>query len=419
MPRDIAYLVKRNGVYAAKYQKANGSWTHHSLHTERKGEAKTLFDQFRQDILQRKELELNRVVPVQLGELVKQHLADVERNQAESWLVKQRNYLNNYVLPFMGAKRMSCDITPRLIEEYVESRRKAGLKATTANKELSCIKALFRFGERRRYVLTSPARAVRLLRDDSDVHSRFLTYDECLRLVTLAGEPRPEHGVRTHQFNNWAEWLMLACHTGLRPGEQATLEFSDIDLTHGFLTVRRKPHLRFHPKNYQLRRVPLAEPAVMAIEKMARVKHDASDLLFHRADGSRWGDIAASFDSLVDRAGLQRKAPDNLTMHSLRHTFASWCSLGGLSLRRLQAILGHKSITTTERYSHLGNAGVHPAYARLAKFLNEFLPTGLPKELSEAEKRERKELEVIENLWWRRGDSNARPRDYETLALAS
>ena len=419
MGQDIAYLVKRNGVYSAKFQKPSGSWTHHSLHTERAAEAKLLFEQFRFDLLQKKELDLNRVVPVRLGELALLHLADVEQNQARSWLIKQRNYLNHHILPFFGAKRMSTEISARLIEEYVTSRRKTGMKATTANKELSCIKAMFRFAERRRYVLNSPAKAVRLLRDDSDVHSRFLTYDECLRLVKIAGEARPEHGVRLHQFNNWPEWIMLACHTGLRPGEQSTLEFSDIDLVHGFLTIRRKPHFHFHPKNYQLRRVPLSDPARMAIEKMAELRHEVSDLVFHRVDGSRWGDIAGGFDSLVDRAALQRKPPDNLTMHSLRHTFASWCSLGGLSLRRLQAFLGHKSITTTERYSHLGNSGVHPAYARLSSFLNDFLPTGIPTEPSEAEKREREELEVIEKMWWRRADSNRGPRDYETLALAS
>src|SRR5215831_10535241 len=116
MARDIAYLVKRDGVYAAKYQKANGSWTHHSFHTERAAEAKTLYDQFRQGLLQKKELELNRVVPVPLAELVKQHLADVEQHQAHSWLVKQRNYLNNYVVPFIGGKRMSTDVSARLIE---------------------------------------------------------------------------------------------------------------------------------------------------------------------------------------------------------------------------------------------------------------------------------------------------------------
>jgi len=115
----------------------------------------------------------------------------------------------------------------------------------------------------------------------------------------------------------------------------------------------------------------------------------------------------------------QKPAPDHLTPHSLRHTFGSWCTLGGLSARKLQLFLGHKSVTTTERYSHLGNAGVHPAYVRLANFFNEFVPTGLPSEPTEEEKREQEELQMIENTWWRRADSNCGPRDYETLALAS
>lgn len=148
---------------------------------------------------------------------------------------------------------------------------------------------------------------------------------------------------------------MLACHTRLRPGEQGSLEFADIDLVHGFLMVRPKAHLRFHPKNYQVRRVPLVDPAGLAIENLLERRHASSDLVFHREDGSHWGDIGASFDSLVDRAALQRKVPDNLTLHSLQRTFAFWCSLGGLPLRRLQALLEQRSITTTERYSHLGN----------------------------------------------------------------
>ena len=121
-------------MYAAKYQKASGAWTHHSFHTTRAAEAKVLFEQFRQDVLQRKELEINRVVSIPLSQLVAEHLADVEQNQAASWLVKQRNYLKHSVLPFMGEKRLSTDVTGPLIEEYISQRRQAGLKATTANK---------------------------------------------------------------------------------------------------------------------------------------------------------------------------------------------------------------------------------------------------------------------------------------------
>jgi hypothetical protein len=58
-------------------------------------------------------------------------------------------------------------------------------------------------------------------------------------------------GGRSTLFGNRIEWLMLECNSGLRPGEQAMLEFSDIDLVHGFIHVPQKPDLGFHIKNYQ------------------------------------------------------------------------------------------------------------------------------------------------------------------------
>jgi len=117
-------------------------------------------------------------------------------------------------------------------------------------------------------------------------------------------------------------------------------------------------------------------------------------------------------------AGLQKNVPvQRLTPHSLRHTYASWQVIAGVSLRRLQELLGHKSVTTTERYSHLGQNGMHPYYVELAGcvsggFVPRFVPRQAPKDPS-------KGPQIIENEWWRRADSNCGPRDYETLALTN
>jgi len=95
-----------------------------------------------------------------------------------------------------------------------------------------------------------------------------------------------------------------------------------------------------------------------------------ADFIFHRPDGSPWGDIADSMDRLFVDADLNRTATkrrDRITLHSLRHTFASWLAIAGVPLRRIQELLGHKSIVTTERYSHLGGTGVRSYYADLAK----------------------------------------------------
>jgi len=78
-------------------------------------------------------------------------------------------------------------------------------------------------------------------------------------------------------------------------------------------------------KNYQHRYIPLPPEAREAVLAQLTKKHTDSDFLFHRPDGSPWGDIGASFDDLVVSAGLQKKIPaQRLTPHSLRHTYASW-----------------------------------------------------------------------------------------------
>ena len=154
---------------------------------------------------------------------------------------------------------------------------------------------------------------------------------------------------------------MLACNSGLRPGEQAVLEFSDVDLVHGFIHVQAKPDLGFHIKNYQDRYIPLALEARAAVEAMLAHRKPCNvylsdgdpvdgDFIFHRPDGSPWGDIADSMDRLFADTGLNAKGTrrrDQITLHSLRHTFASCLAIAGVSLRRIQELLGHKSIVTT------------------------------------------------------------------------
>jgi hypothetical protein len=76
-----------------------------------------------------------------------------------------------------------------------------------------------------------------------------------------------------------------------------------------------------------------------------------------------------------------------------------------------------KSISTTERYSHLGANGLQPYYVELAAcvidgFVTRVVTSKRPEGGTDSS-------ELIENIWWRRADSNCGPRDYETLALTN
>jgi site-specific recombinase XerD len=392
MATALGYLVKRpNGRYSARFQKPSGRWTHESLGTAKHAEAKAKFELWKQEQLQKRFAALYDVEPVPLKQLAEEHLANVRRHQAQSWYQKQHHYLYRTekdrpdspkkIIEWFGASRLSTKITPNQIRDYIDHLKDSGLKAVTCNKVLSCLKAMLRFAEERGYVAehASPARRVKLLKSDSEVHDAFLTFEQYEALKAKARERRP--GVRPTLFAHRLEWLMLACNSGLRPGEQAMLEFSDVDLVHGFIHVQAKPDLGFHLKNYQDRYIPLAPEARLALEAMTAHRKPATllgkegdpvpvDFVFHRPDGSPWGDLADSMDSLFVDAGLNGKGTkrrDRITLHSLRHTLASWLAIAGVSLRRIQELLGHKSIVTTERYSHLGANGLRPYYRELAK----------------------------------------------------
>jgi integrase len=72
---------------------------------------------------------------------------------------------------------------------------------------------------------------------------------------------------------------------------------------------------------------------------------------------------AREADAGLNATGTRRR--NRITLRPLRNTFASWLAIACLPLRWIQELLGHKSILTTERYSHLGAEGVKPYYVEL------------------------------------------------------
>jgi site-specific recombinase XerD len=391
MAATLGYLIKRpNGRYSARFRKPSGRWTQESLGTSKAAEAKIKFDLWKQERLQKRVAAIHDVEPIPLKQLAEEHLANVRRHQAKSWHLKQQHYLYRTerdrpdspkkIIEWFAPSQLSTKVTPNQIRDYTDYLKDSGLKAVTCNKVLSCLKAMFRFGEERGYIAenASPARRVKLLKSDSEVHDAFLTFEQYERLKAKACEKRL--GVRPTLFAQRIEWLMLACNSGLRPGEQAMLEFSDVDLVHGFIHVQAKPDLGFHIKNYQDRYIPLVPEARSAVEAMLACRKPATlsghggkavpvDFIFHRPDGSPWGDLGESMERLFADAGLNAEGTrrrDRITLHSLRHTFASWLAIAGVPLRRIQELLGHKSIVTTERYSHLGSNGQQVYYDELA-----------------------------------------------------
>lgn len=138
--------------------------------------------------------------------------------------------------------------------------------------------------------------------------------------------------------------LLFALHTGARQGEQIALLWSDVDFARGTVQIRRsapRGGAVGPTKSKRFRTVPLTEALAKALRSLER----SSVRVFPDATPDR---LTALLERAAKAAGLRV-----LRWHDLRHTYASLLAMDGVPLRRIQKLLGHASIVTTERYAHL------------------------------------------------------------------
>ncbi len=152
--------------------------------------------------------------------------------------------------------------------------------------------------------------------------------------------------------------LELMYGSGLRVAEVAGLTTDRLDLVRGRVTVLGK--------GSKEREVPLSEPAREALA--AYLRHGRPEL----ADGSQ----AAFFNRrrrpigtrdirrLVGRYGRRTLGERRVTPHTLRHSFATHLLEGGADIRVVQELLGHASVATTQRYTHVSRTRLFEAYRR-------------------------------------------------------
>lgn len=186
-------------------------------------------------------------------------------------------------------------------------------------------------------------------------HPRFLTEQEAAALIAAA---KP----------NWRSMVMVALRTGLRIGELRGLQWGDVDLTGRLLRVRRtdpgRPDMDPNaPKGNRPRVVPLTPDTLACLREL----YEATPAEHRKAKSWVWigaaswhgqhdryrtrseGNCAMAMGTIAARAKLD----EEVTWHTLRHTYASWLVMRAVPLSAVQELLGHASIRQTERYAHL------------------------------------------------------------------
>lgn len=158
---------------------------------------------------------------------------------------------------------------------------------------------------------------------------------------------------------------------GLRLGEGLSLEIRDID------AVQRRVHVR-QGKGGKDRYVPLPDPTLQHLRRFWRT-HRHPRLLFPNASGNEASARTAS--SPMDRGGVQAAInaarqdcgiQKHLTVHSLRHAYATHLLELGVDLRSIQVVMGHQKPETTARYAHLTEVNRQQAKDRIEELMTGF-----------------------------------------------
>jgi integrase/recombinase XerC len=236
------------------------------------------------------------------------------------------------------------DVDALAVRSYLASLRKEGLKKSSAGRHLSALRTFFAWLKREGKVSLNPARAIATPKADTAL-PRTLSVDEAA-LVVEARTGDDAFATRDRAL------LELLYATGLRVGELVALDLADVDLS--------SRQLRTLGKGRKERIVPFGERAKTALRAYLAVRgtlgpksarRTEGEAVFLNATGTRLTD--RSVRRILDRALREAAVARHVSPHALRHSFATHLLQAGADLRAIQELLGHASLATTQKYTHL------------------------------------------------------------------
>jgi site-specific recombinase XerD len=235
------------------------------------------------------------------------------------------------------------ELTPKEIEhKLVQVAEKEKWAPSTFNHYRSLMSLSYRLGILNRKVTVNPARSVTHRREDNN-RVRFLTEEEEKKLRKVVETKWPFH----------VPELDLAINTGLRKGSQYGLTWDMVDFKSRMLNISRT-------KNEDAAHVPLNDAALAALKTAFERGTGRGRVFRSPRTGEPLQNAKHWFEDAVADAKLK-----NFRWHDLRHTFASRLRMKGAPLEDIADLLGHKSLTMTRRYAHLGPNRLHEVVSLL------------------------------------------------------
>jgi integrase/recombinase XerC len=252
-----------------------------------------------------------------------------------------------------GAGKIVADaITDDHVRGYLAEMLKLATRATV-QRRLFAIKAFFRYREATTGV-ASPAASIRSPRTERrlPVVLGEADVERLIEVETRPGEERWPGRLRDRAI------IEVLYSTGLRVSELIAIDWRNIDEELGMITVRSG-------KGGKDRVVPIGEPALAALLEWRRAMPVAWSLDGPAIINLRGGRLSVrAVQKIVERRMIDAGIGSAISPHGLRHCFATHLLNHGADLRSIQEMLGHSSLATTQRYTHVSVKHLKEVYRR-------------------------------------------------------
>ena len=242
-------------------------------------------------------------------------------------------------------------VTAATIREFLVMLHNRNYSRATTARKLATLRSFYKFLVRRGYLQSSPVAVIRTPKQEKRL-PKFLEADQ-IEALFKAPDQSTLLGLRDFAM------LEVMYSTGVRVSELVGLDVTDVDFDEAICHVRGKGRRE--------RLAPLGQRAVEAIKKYLDKRQQprpgqSSDeqALFVNKSGQRLS--TRSVRRKLDKYLAQANLDPSISPHTLRHTFATHMLNQGADLRSVQELLGHRSLSTTQVYTHLTTGRLKEVY---------------------------------------------------------
>ena len=350
--KDGVYHRPDSPYYWASFIDASGKRARRSTGAESRKEAEAILAKWRVEVREQKhwgakpERSFEEMILIYLKEGSSQKRSAASDRRSARRLLKH----------FTGANVYDLSVADR--RGYVSQRKSDGVSNATINRELSMLSmSIKHVNSEHDWEVVNICSGGRLKEEQTAF--RWLTQKEAAALTAAAASEPKAIGL--------ADFVVVSLNTGMRvhellhdvvEGVEVGLTWDRVDLQQNLIYLRSRDQ-----KNGLVGSVPLNARAREAILSRAgfRATHcPSARYVFCGADGIPIKSMKRSFSTACRRAGIK-----DCTVHTLRHTCASWLVQRGVPLVKVKELLRHADIKTTMRYAHLAPADSREAAAAL------------------------------------------------------